>query len=71
MQLSKHHAQQIGFIQQQNLPYTVQLTFSIRSYICWYVSASFFSRAYNGKTGLGLTRWNKALVVFLRVYTRG
>jgi len=29
MQLSKHYVQQIGFIQQQNLPYTVQLTFSI------------------------------------------
>ena len=28
MQLSKHYAQQIGFIQQPNLPYTVQLTFS-------------------------------------------
>jgi len=28
MQLSKHYVQQIGLIQQQNLPYTVQLTFS-------------------------------------------
>jgi hypothetical protein len=28
MQLSKHYVQQIGFIQQQKLLYTVELTFS-------------------------------------------